>query len=108
MWVTVVWLGRLWGHWPWHQNLSLLLFWNLFSLNGYLAQPRYSREDLGPSPKQCALPSLSSGWEEMGGKVEKMGGKVEEMGEGRKGELKKVSTPSRVNQMTTEERLLTV
>ena len=41
-----------------------LLYWlfgNLFSLDGYLVQPRYCREDLGPSPKQCALPALRSG-----------------------------------------------
>lgn len=37
-----------------------------------------------------------------------MGGKVEEMGGGRKRELKKVSTPTIVNEMTTEECLLTV
>ena len=34
------------------------LFRNLFFLDRYLAQPRYSREGLGPSSKQCALPSL--------------------------------------------------
>ena len=55
------------------------LYWlleNPFSLDIYLAQLRCSRESLGPSPKQCALPSLRSGvW----GKVEKM---VEEEGAG--------------------------
>ena len=38
------------------------LFGNPFSLDGYFAQARYRREGLGPSPKQCALPSLWSGW----------------------------------------------
>ena len=38
------------------------LFGILFSLNGYLSQLRYSREGLGLSPKQYALPSLGSGW----------------------------------------------
>ena len=28
----------------------------------HLAQPRHSREGLGPSSKQCVLPSLRSGW----------------------------------------------
>lgn len=31
-------------------------------MEGYLAQPIYRREGLGPSPKQRALPSLRSGW----------------------------------------------
>ena len=30
-------------------------FGNLFSLDGYLAQHRYGREGLGPSPQKCAL-----------------------------------------------------
>ena len=38
------------------------LFGKLFSLDGYLAQPRYGREGLGPCTKQCALPSLRNGW----------------------------------------------
>ena len=37
------------------------LFGNPFSFDGYLAQPRYSRVGLGPSPSMC-LPSLRSGW----------------------------------------------
>ena len=36
--------------------------WNSFSLEGYFAKPRYSREGLGPSSKQCALSSLRCGW----------------------------------------------
>ena len=52
------------------------LFGNPFSVDGYLAQPRYSREGLGPSLKQCALPSLRSEWGCGGG---------EDGGNGRKG-----------------------
>ena len=37
------------------------------------AQSRYSGEGLGPSSKQCALPSLRSEWDEVGGKVEGVG-----------------------------------
>ena len=36
------------------------MYWllgNPFSLDGYLAQLRYSREGLGPSSKQCVLSS---------------------------------------------------
>ena len=50
------------------------LFGNLFSFNIYLSQPRYSREGLGPSSKQCDLPSLRSGWRMGVGKMEEMGG----------------------------------
>ena len=31
-------------------------------MDEYLVQSRYSREGLSPSPQQCALPSLRSGW----------------------------------------------
>ena len=49
--------SRLRSHWWWPQELFPLywLFGILFSLEGYLVQPRYSREGLGPSSKQCAL-----------------------------------------------------
>lgn len=49
-----------------HELPSLLFvvdFWNPLSLKGYLAQPKQSREDLGPSSESCALPSLGSGSE---------------------------------------------
>ena len=51
------------------------IFENLFSLDGYFAQPRYNREGLGPSPKAMCL-TLSEDligvkWEEC---VEEMGG----------------------------------
>ena len=57
-----------------YPNCLYWLFENLFSLDGYLAQSRYSREEsLVPSPIQCALPYLKSdnGREEY---VEVMGG----------------------------------
>lgn len=40
----------------------VLVFGNPFLLDGYLAQPRHSREGLLPSLKQCAFPSLRSEW----------------------------------------------
>ena len=68
-------LGRLQGHWQWHQDLSLLLvlaFGETILFGGIpcSALHRYSRDSLGPSSKPCALPSLRSGWwvvEGMGG-----------------------------------------
>ena len=56
-------------------------FGNLFYLDGCFAQPRYSREGLGPSLKQCALPSLRSGW------GVRWGSKWKELEEGREKEL---------------------
>ena len=52
MWVTVVWLGQIVGPLavrPGFVLLLVLVFWNPISLEGYLAQPRYSGESLGPA-----------------------------------------------------------
>ena len=67
MWVTAAWLGQTEGPLAvtpgFIPTVCIGFFLNPFSFDGHLAQPRYSREGLGPSLKQCALPSLRSGWE---------------------------------------------
>lgn len=63
MWMKAVWLGQNTEPLAVGQGFILtacmlvLTFWNPSSLEGSLAQPRYGKEGLGPSSKQCALPS---------------------------------------------------
>lgn len=65
----------------WEREIKRLVldFGNPFPLDGYLDQPRYSRESFYPSLKQCTLPSLRSEWGR--GNVEGTGGE-KEMGTG--------------------------
>lgn len=65
MGVKDVWLGQAMGPVAMDQDLCLLLalaFGKPFSLEEHLSLPRYSRDGIGPTSKQCVLPFLRSGY----------------------------------------------
>ena len=66
MWLTVAWLWQ--SEEPQAMAPGFIstactgFFGNLFPLDGFLTQPRYSKEGLELSPKQNMLHYLRTGW----------------------------------------------